>query len=1287
MKTLRRSLAYALLAVGLIILGAIGAWVLVDDATLVSLLVKRVESLSDTRIGYQEGASISRTWAPELRINRLAVDDAKGQFQIETRSLRLQISLPELLRGRLDIPLLSIGDTRVNLLNSDPPVAPDGAGARVAPDRSLLGLSPVLHDLQISPVTILANGERSELPAIRVRELSLRRGSEEGQPELSAQLAVQGATFIIDAKLPDLERGLRRDRLPFEISIEGAMTAASATGRIDLSRPSPIVDAELRVRVPDLDNFRGTATPIPIPGDLTAKAELRGPIDELALEGLSAQWRGPAQSNLQLQGRIANVLDLAGIDLALTGWLSAASWLQPLFPTTLGALESAELSARLAGDRSRLAFRDLSLKARTADELNLSLAGRLELGQPLQTPSLVDLDLKVAFDAPTTRAARVLIFDDVPELGTITATGDMRSTDGDLTLENMIVKTTDGQGVEVHLRGGIERIPLGPDKPNRGYDLQVAMKATKASVVARRVGLGLPLSGPLNLACRIQGETQALQVNQIKLSAGDKRKTLIGAEGRIQLGNLSLADPLESLDLALWVKGRNTDLLSAWTGAPFPAVAYHAKARLHTVSGRHRVDDYELATEKGEPLEITERGSVDSISFLPEFRIEGIRLDHRARTNDVASLSRLFRLDQTIPPTGPADLRLLVSGDDKKLLFGDLRFSAGREKTLLVEAAGRVGYISAANKWRLRDTDIAVKARSSNSQAMAGAFGYSIPPLGPVSAQARIYDRRKTLGVHALRLVVGDADKPALNATGSIGDLYKARSLRLEAQLNLDGQKLARFAVGQEMPELAPLTGRLLISDDDGRLGMDSLRVESIKPDVLSLKVDGRFDDFARPETFGLNFHLRSRDAKPLTALLGWEWSGPGNIEIDAQLKRTDEGNLLEAIMIAGKEKVDMLIEANFQTSPPRINGRITAHNFFLPDLAETQSKNLARTRDRNKKSKKKGPVFSREPVDLSWMKKADLDLLVDIKTFDRAYTEAVSAQFPIKMKAGRLSVESAYVVYPKGRADLRFQLDGREHPKFDFTMSGEKLDLWRGLKIAQGKANSGFDPRNAELNLDISLASSGKSPHEMASNAQGKLYMTMKHGRMRQTELRLLFVDIVGWVSNKAKERYEDVYCAVADYSIQRGLVSTNAFFMDLDTITVAGEGTIDLGKERVDYTFLPRKKSRLIASADPVTIKGPLSDPSVKALPLRSATLTFGQLVLAPYIFVGRMAAERAEGELDIGGQDSTVCEQYERDLEKAREKKTGTSPAVKQIQKEPAKKRDRGSAKQSSPFFYDD
>jgi uncharacterized protein involved in outer membrane biogenesis len=258
--------------------------------------------------------------------------------------------------------------------------------------------------------------------------------------------------------------------------------------------------------------------------------------------------------------------------------------------------------------------------------------------------------------------------------------------------------------------------------------------------------------------------------------------------------------------------------------------------------------------------------------------------------------------------------------------------------------------------------------------------------------------------------------------------------------------------------------------------------------------------------------------------------------------------------------------------------------------------------------------------------------------------------------------VGPATLVYPKGKANLELQFDASDTPRFSFRLSGENLDPWRGFNLEESKTRGQFKSKNAQVDVNISLASAGKTEQDLAANLQGEFYVTMKHGKISQAKLRLLFVDIVGWVSDQAKQRYDDVNCAIADYSIEQGLVSTRAFFMDTERITIAGEGTVDLGREKIDYTFIPRKKSRLIIKAEPVKIKGPLNDPSIEAIPVKSAALTFGTLIFAPYVFAGMVAADYAQDKLQHGDDDSSVCTNYERDLIEAREKETGKKQAIR-------------------------
>ena len=608
--TVVKRIFFGILAIlGTMLLGATAAWLFVDDATLVSLLVKRLEAVSATNVDYRDGATISRTWTPELSVNNLLVVDTAESFRLETSSLRLQVSLSSLLTGRVDIDHLLLGDTRVHVLKGAADDVP-AVEEQAPPGLSAPGFWPVLHELQIAELSIVVEGNEFQVPAARISELSLLREPGTDTPRLSARIDLADEKFALDVRLTDGHEALKQKQLPFIVTVQSTLLELSAEGRVDVSQAEAVVEAKVASHVPDLKKIPGLSELISVPGELTASARLSGSFAQLVAEDLSARWTDAAQSRVTLDGSIGNVTDLEGIELALAGQLGAADWLTPLLPDTLGALDAAELVAQVSGDQSRLTLRKISFKALSADKLDLSLTGQLDLTQLAQTPEAENLDLQLAFNAPTTRAARILIFDDIPEFGAITGAADVRSERGAPALENVVIRTRDEPGIEVDLSGRIEQFPLS-DEPNTGYDLHVTMSAAQTALMAERAGFELPLSGPLALSYRIEGDTQALELNRIELSAGDKSKTLIEAQGHLHFGDWDRPDPIASMDLAVQMGGRDTGFLSAWTKQDFPALAYQSQGRLHTVDGRHRIDDYKLVTPPGEPLDIRDTGSAE----------------------------------------------------------------------------------------------------------------------------------------------------------------------------------------------------------------------------------------------------------------------------------------------------------------------------------------------------------------------------------------------------------------------------------------------------------------------------------------------------------------------------------------------------------------------------------------------------------------------------------------------------------------------------------------------------
>ncbi len=441
-----------------------------------------------------------------------------------------------------------------------------------------------------------------------------------------------------------------------------------------------------------------------------------------------------------------------------------------------------------------LAVSDFDFHGKTEHDLDLSLSGKFDLALSSTGLQPANMRTELVFAAPRTRAARILIFDEIPEFGAITGRCDVRSQVGDPSLENITVQIKDTSGIQANLSGRIDKFPLA-DRPNTGYDLDVSMQATEGAVMVDRVGIKVPALGPLDLTFRIEGSTQALQLNEIKLAAGKEDGVRTGVQGHLWFGDWDQADPFQTIDLKLEAHSHTTHALGTFIGQELPELgALKGEARLHTVSGKHRLDQFHIQTIEGAPLTAAVSGSADHVTLLPELRLREIKLDANGSTDDTAKLNTVFGLKDEIPPIGPLKGQAQISGDERNLVINGVFMEAGKEDLLLVNLSGRLGKLSASNKWQPQNTNLSIRADSSSSRALAGKLGYRIPELGPLAAQANILDKNKKVSIDSAQLRLGDMDNPVVQATGYINDLFAMKGVKGDAQLHLDGRRFAAFA-------------------------------------------------------------------------------------------------------------------------------------------------------------------------------------------------------------------------------------------------------------------------------------------------------------------------------------------------------------------------------------------------------------------------------------------------------------------------------------------------------------
>jgi len=230
-----------------------------------------------------------------------------------------------------------------------------------------------------------------------------------------------------------------------------------------------------------------------------------------------------------------------------------------------------------------------------------------------------------------------------------------------------------------------------------------------------------------------------------------------------------------------------------------------------------------------------------------------------------------------------------------------------------------------------------------------------------------------------------------------------------------------------------------------------------------------------------------------------------------------------------------------------------------------------------------------------------------------------------LKLRAGR-----------SNRLLVDLAVNTGSEPWAALQVSAHDVEMGNALAQVQSKV-----PLEGSLNLFIDLRGEGRSPHEIASSLGGDFGIAVENLTLPRRELDLFAVDFLGWAVSRtvAKDREVEIRCGIVRFSIKDGLAESQTLVADGPTLTLSGSGNLNLRDETVDFVLIPSKKRRFWASADPVTIKGPLTDPAVKPLPTGTAAIA-GAAVVAPLIVIPVAAAGYLWNLLGEADDENSPC-----------------------------------------------
>nr|WP_295773310.1 AsmA family protein [Rhodoferax sp.] len=194
-------------------------------------------------------------------------------------------------------------------------------------------------------------------------------------------------------------------------------------------------------------------------------------------------------------------------------------------------------------------------------------------------------------------------------------------------------------------------------------------------------------------------------------------------------------------------------------------------------------------------------------------------------------------------------------------------------------------------------------------------------------------------------------------------------------------------------------------------------------------------------------------------------------------------------------------------------------------------------------------------------------------------------------------------------RAELT--LDGRSEPiRAKGQLKVNKLLLSRLLPGAAVNQQASI----GEINGMFTLAGTGNSIKGMLATADGKMGLLVNHGEISQLLMEKAGLHL--WEILRLKltgDKRITLRCAVADFDVKAGLMSTNAFAFDTAVTTLLGSGNIDLVHETLDLTLNQKtKNTSLLALTTPIYIRGSFANPSVGINKGRLAARAAGSVAL---------------------------------------------------------------------------
>jgi uncharacterized protein involved in outer membrane biogenesis len=779
-----------------------------------------------------------------------------------------------------------------------------------------------------------------------------------------------------------------------------------------------------------------------------------------------------------------------------------------------------------------------------------------------------------------------------------------------------------------------------------GLDLKLRASAEGVDEFLEIFGDGIPTLGKLDATAMLRGDYETPRLEDIDLRlqrgegvglavTGEVADVTTGEGARLQISGQS-----DNPAVLSWLLFKQQDRLSSIT----------LKAALEVKNSRYFISDLDVDAKTPEGLNLLVSGTGEVFSAGHEFRKPDAGFDIKIKAPKTSIFNMMGRRD--VPDLGPVSGSAAMALGLGALGLYNTDISIGRRQGTHLSLQGDIGYIPLNEAAEVRETGLKVNITTVDLAGLGKQFGYEWPNLGRSELTGELDIKDKELRLERARLSMGKPDQPTIKANGRLTtELNKGSTIELEFDVAVT-DLVAAFS--DNLPGyLGRLNGNVNISDMDGSWGIEKIGFVSSNTNLYRLDISGSYDDLVNFDQGNIKISIRVDDMAALGEAIEVDLSRLGSYRADGLLLGNKGKLSYRGSTSLGNSTSKTELGGTLVDGKPHFTGKFEVPVLNLADFGLSGNGGEAAGKDAGS-SNDGGRVFSREPLDISFLNSFNLELDLVIDEVISKNTRIDSVEGHVSIRDGHLSAAPLHLNFEGGQADIKLDVQDAEIPEYKISFIGADVKL--GSLLAQVEKDVAI---SGSSDVHADLEAKGHSPHELASSLNGTLRIELENARIPQKYITLLSVDVLGWVGSKTllKEKYTNLNCVVMSFDSSDGMVTSGAFIADGPKLNIGGRIDLNLGEETLDIVLVPKEKKRIFSSISPVKITGPMSNPHVEAIPAKAAIQEIGTMALLPGVFIPVIVLEKFWGFFDEADKPGEGCKKLHQ----------VTDAAVKEVKKE--------------------